>query len=104
MTEKLLEQAKVAQQKIKDIDSVLYAIERIEILGNKHEKSYKPYLRFANILKLKDGKEVREATVLLFDGISMYGTEIPVDERLLNCLKEHYRERVDEAKAELDAL
>ena len=103
MTEELLEQAKVAQKNIQDIESVLFSIERIQIL-NKQEKKYQPYLKFVNALKQKNGKEVREAAVYLFEGVNMYGTEVPVDERLLDCLKEHYQERLLEAKAELDAM
>jgi hypothetical protein len=56
------------------------------------------------MFKQKDGKEVKEATVCLFDGVHMYGTEVPVDERLLDCLKKHYRERLSEAQAVFDAM
>jgi hypothetical protein len=103
MTEELLAQAKLAENNIKDIKIVLDSIERIKIL-DPQKRNHKPHLRFSNILKKKDGKDIREATVLLFDGINMYGTEVPVDERLLNCLKEHYQERLSEAKAVLDAI
>lgn len=103
MTEELLAQAKLAENNIKNIKIVLDSIERIKIL-DPQKRNHKPRLRFSNILKKKDGKDIREATVLLFDGINMYGTEVPVDERLLNCLKEHYQERLSEAKAVLDAM
>jgi hypothetical protein len=103
MTEDYLEQAKLAQNNIQDIQRVLNSIEKIKIL-DPSKRNHRPALRFSNILKLKDGKEVREAEVCLFDGISMYGTEVPVDERLLDCLKEHYQERLSEAKAVLDAM
>lgn len=104
MTEEVLAQAKIAQKNIQDINKVLDSIERIKILDGQHERKYKPYLKFLNMLKIKDGKEVREAAVLLFDGVRMYGTEVPVDDRLLDCLKEHYKQRLAEAKAEMDAL
>ena len=103
MTEDYLEQANIAQNNIRDIEKVLNSIQRIKIL-DPNKRNHRPALRFSNILKLKDGKEVREAATLLFDGISMYGTEVPVDERLLDCLKEHYQERLSEAKAVLDAM
>ena len=103
MTEELLARANEAQNNIRDIERVLNAIQRIKIL-DPSKRNHRPALRFSNILKLKDGKEVREAEVCLFDGISMYGTEVPVDERLLECLKEHYQERLSEAKAVLDAM
>lgn len=103
MTEELLEQAKLAENNIKDIKRVLDSIERIRIL-DPQKRNHKPHLRFSNILKKKDGKDIQEAAVLLFDGINMYGTEVPVDERLLNCLKEHYQERLSEAKAVFDAM
>lgn len=103
MTEELLEQANVAQNNIHDIERVLNAIERIKIL-DPNKKRHEPYLRFFNMLKMKNGKEIREASVCLFDGLGMYGTEVPVDERLLDCLKNHYQERLSEAKAVLDAM
>ena len=103
MTEELLARANAAQNNICDIEKVLNSIERIKIL-DPNKRNHRPTLRFSNILKLKDGKEAREATVLLFDGINMYGTEVPVDERLLECLKEHYQERLSEAKAILNAM
>jgi hypothetical protein len=102
MTEDYLTQAKIVQKNIQDIDDVLCSIKRIEINGNN--RKHKPYLKFFNMLKRKNGKDVLEATVLLFDGVGMYGTEVPVDDRLLNCLKEHYQERLMEAKAILDAM
>lgn len=104
MTEEFLEKAQTAQKNIQDIRTTLNSIERIKLLDNKNEKRYKHYLKFLNMLKLKDGKDVREATVAVFDGVSIYGTEIVFDERLLDCLKEHYRERLEEAKAVLDAM
>ena len=103
MTEDYLEQAKIAQNNIQDIERVLRAIERIKIL-DPNKRTHRPTLRFSNILNFKNGKEVREAATLLFDGISMYGTEVPTDERLLDCLKKHYQERLSEAKAVLDAM
>ena len=103
MTEEFLEQAKLAQNNICDIKRVLDDIERIKLL-DPHERNHQPRLKFFNMLKRKDDKEVREAAVCLFDGVNMYGTEVPVDERLLDCLKEHYQERLSEAKAVLDAM
>jgi len=103
MTEELLEQANAAQNNIRDIKKVLDSIERIKIL-DPNKKRHEPYLKFFNMIKRKDGKDIQEATVCLFDGINMYGTEVPVDERLLDCLKEHYQERLSEAKAVLDAM
>lgn len=103
MTEELLKQANLAKNNIQNIKNVLNTIERIKIL-DPNKRNRLPHLRFSNVLKFKDGKEVREAAVYLFDGVNMYGTEVPVDERLLECLKEHYQERLSEAKAVLDAM
>jgi hypothetical protein len=102
MTEKLLAQAQDIQNNIQNIDKLLYSIKRIKLREQKGQR--KPYLKFVNALKHKNGKEIREATVYLFDGVNMYGTEVPVDERLLNCLEEHYALRLEEAKAEFDAM
>lgn len=105
MTEERIEQANKVFKDIQDIKRVLHSIEKkIKIIDNKPEGSYHPYLRFLNMTRHKNGKETSEATVLLFDGVSNHGTEVLVDERLLNCIKEDYLERLKEAKAELDAL
>lgn len=104
MTDELLAKAKNAQKNIQDIRSVLYSLECIKIRECKHDGNHHPTLRFINMLKRKDGKEVREAAVLLFDGVSIYGTEIPVDDRLLDCLKDHYKERLAEAQTEFDKI
>ena len=105
MTEELLTQAKIAQKNIRDIEGVLNSIERINLKVKRDRlRSYQPCLNFLNMSKKKNGKEIQEATVLLFNGVNTYGTEVPVDERLLDCLKEHYRKRLSEAKAVLEAM
>lgn len=104
MTQELLEKANDAQKNIDDINLTLASIKRIKIVDNNNDRNHKPMLRFANILKRKNGKDVREATAILFDGLSMYGTEIPFDDRLLKCLRKHYEERLVEAKAVFDGM
>lgn len=100
MTDELLLKARAAQKNICDIQDALYAVERIKLMNN----SRKPYLRFVNRLKWKKGKEVREGAAILFDGVDMHGTEIPVDNELLDCLKEYYRKKLKEAKTEFETL
>lgn len=100
MTDELLLKAKAAQKNICDIQNVLYAIEKIKLTNNNH----KPYLRFVNALKWKSGKKVREGVAILFDGVSVHGTEIPVDKEILDCLKEYYRKKLKEAKTEFETL
>lgn len=104
MTDELLLKAKTAQKNIQDIESTLYAIERIKLIDERHKESHKPSLRFVNAFKRKDGKEVTEATVILFDGISMHGTDIPIDNSLLDCLKNYFEQKLEEAKIEFEAL
>ena len=66
MTEELLEQANVAQNNIRDIERVLNAIQRIKIL-DPNKKRHEPHLKFFNMFKHKDGKEVKEAAEELFE-------------------------------------
>lgn len=100
MTNELLLKAGAAQKNICDIQDVLYAIEKIKLIDN----SRKPYLRFVNALKWKNGNQVREGVAILFDGVSVHGTEIPVDKELLDYLKEYYRKKLKEARAEFETL
>lgn len=100
MTDELLLKAKEAQKNICDIQNVLYAVEKIKLINN----SRKPYLRFVNALKWKKGEEVREGVAILFDGVGVHGTEVPVDKELLDLVKEYYRKKLKEAKAEFETL
>ena len=100
MTNELLLKAKAAQKNIDDIQDTLYAIEKIKLMNN----SRNPFLRFVNALKWKNGEQVREGVAILFDGVSVHGTEIPVDNELLDFLKEYYRKKLKEAKAEFETL
>lgn len=104
MTNELLLKAKIAQKNIEDIESTLYAIKRIKLIDEEQKERRKPSLRFVNALKQKDGKEVREATTILFDGISMHGTDIPTDDSLLDCIKDYFERKLEEAKTEFEAL
>jgi len=101
MTDKLLLQAQEAQKNIMNINKILNAIQRIKVVDNQQKK---PFIRFANILKWKDGKEVKEAAIILFDGINTYGTDVPVDAGLLDCIKEYYEKKLEETQAEFEAL
>ena len=87
MTNELLLKAKIAQKNIKDIESTLYAIKRIKLIDEEQKERRKPSLRFVNALKQKDGKEVREAKTILFDGI-----------------KDYFEQKLEEAKIESEAL
>ena len=100
MTREQLANAQAVQKNIQRLEDTLYALKRIKILQSRGA----PHLKFVNMLKRKDNKEVREAAALLFDGVNVYGTEIQVDESLLDCLKEHYSKRLEEAKAVLEAM
>lgn len=104
MTDEYLSQAKIARENVRNLEDVLEAIEGIKLNDWQDRNRYKPCLRFLNMAKRKNGKEVMEATVLLFDGVSIHGTEVPVDKRLLACLKEHYKKRLSEAKTAFDAM
>ena len=61
-------------------------------------------MRFVNALKWKNDKQVREGIAVLFDGVNIHGTNIPVDNELLDCIKEYYRKKLKEAKAEFETL
>ena len=100
MKEEILMQARKLQKNIEDIESVLSTIKNIKILNGQYE----PFLRFANILKRRDGKEVREASVLLFDGVSHHGTTVPVEKDLLECIKAFYEKKLLDAKKKFEDL
>ena len=104
MTDELLSKAKTIQKNIQDIQSVLNSIERIKLIDKRQKENRKPILRFVNAFKRKNGKEMNEATVFLFDGINAYGTDIPVDDRLLDYLKKYYQQRLEETKMEFESL
>lgn len=102
MTDKDFQRAKIVRENIEALRDVFNAIEKIKI--NDGRERYKPHLKFFNMVKLERGKEVREAATFLFDGVGIYGTEVPIDEHLLECLKEYYQAKLAEAIAELEAI
>lgn len=107
MTDELLNRAKNAQEKIRSIENTLWNIQKIKILESEDVRSktrYERFLRFVNVSKRKDGKETKEGRAFLFDGVSLHGTELLVDNALLDCLKEYYEKRLEEAKEAYDAL
>ena len=93
---------------IKNLDKINYndynGIIKIIDSNNLHKDRNRPSLRFFNMLKQKNGKEIREAAIMIFDGVNTHGTEIPVDERLLDCLKDFYQQRLDEVNAIFNSL
>lgn len=104
MTSELLLKARIAEKNIDDIQNVLYSIKKIKLIDERQKENRKPLLRFVNAIKFKEGKEIKEATVILFDGVNTHGTDIPVDDRLLDCIKDYYEQRLKEAKAEFESL
>ena len=104
MTSELLLKARIAEKNIDDIQNVLYSIKKIKLINEQEKKGRKPLLRFVNAIKLKEGKETKEATVILFDGVNAHGTDVPVDDRLLDCLKDYYEQKLNEAKMEFASL
>ena len=59
MTEEFLEKARTAQKNIQDIRTTLDSIERIKLLDNNNRNRYEPFLKFFNMLKRKDCKDVQ---------------------------------------------
>lgn len=105
MTQERLQQAKIAEAHIKEIKEMLYTIKRIKLLDKtKMDNNHRPFFRFANLTKKKEGKEVKEASLILFDGINMNGTNIPADDGLLEVVKKYYENKLSEAEANFDAI
>lgn len=102
MTNETYKQAEEIQKRIDELTRILYRVEKIKLIRPQEQK--KPIIRFTNALKLKDGKEIREATVILFDGISLHGTDIPIDDGLADVIKKYYEQKLEEAKKEFNSL
>ena len=108
MTEATYQRAGELLEHIKNIESTVRKLEAISLYnpekhsGTKNERTKKVLLKFLNLKNRKSDK--LEATVLLYDGVSSYGKEIPVDEELLPILRAHYEKKLADAKAEFESL
>ena len=60
-------------------------------------------LRLTNRKKDSPGAPER-AGVFLFDGISPYGRDIPVDEALVECLRDFFEKRLEDKQREFNEL
>lgn len=108
MTTETYEKAGAMLEKIKDIQHVVNELERIslydpeKVAGTMQERDKPVLLKVLNLKKSVNAKE--EATVLLFDGVSAYGTRVPIDDELLPLLRAHFERKLAEAKAEFERL
>ena len=104
MTRETYMEAQTLLENISNIERTLSQIERISLIDpNKQKRRGNVLLKLLN-LETSANKEEKKAGAYLFDGISIYGVEIPVDEDLLVVLREYYEKKLADAKAEFANL
>lgn len=108
MTKETYEKAGEMLEKINDIQTMVNRLEAISLYdpakkaGTMWERTKRVCLKFLNYKR--SSKEEERAGILLFDGVSTYGTEVPIDDELLPILRAHYERKLAEAKAEFERL
>ena len=106
MTKATLEKG---QQLLAEIDKLK---DRVHILTPTLDYDYRPaqpkekkwWLRLANIWGDDPDAPPEGAKVVLFNDISSYGKDIPVDESLMECLKDFFEKKLNDKQHEFDVL
>ena len=95
-----LERANEVRNQICELDTVVrclkHSIEKHEI--NSREPRYKRLFRFVNS-KLRENDETK-ARIFLFNGLSMHGVEIPVDQEICVKVLSIFQDRLEEKHKE----
>ena len=104
MTEATFEKGQMLLEEIKTLKDVVYGLSatlRYEPKASQPPKKWT--LRLPNRKKDSPGAPER-AGVFLFDGISPYGRDIPVDEALVECLRDFFEKRLEDKQREFNEL
>lgn len=108
MTKEIYEQAGAVLEKVKSLQAMVNKLEAISLYnpeksaGTVYERTKRVLLRFLNLKRSQNAKE--EAAILLFDGVSIHGTDVPIDDELLPVLRAHFERKLREAEAEFERL
>lgn len=103
MTEATFEKGQHLLDEIKRLKDTIYSLN--SALNSRPEPGQKKnwLLRLTN--RKKDSPDTPEhAGIILFNGISPYGQDIPVDESLVDCLKDFFEKRLEEKQREFNLL
>lgn len=106
MTVSTVKKAKEILSQIDALRDTIYSLKvRIEYEPKAGQTTKKWIMRLKNFIDCKSGKEEPEqAKIIIFNGISPYGVYIPVDEDLINYLKEFFVKKLEEKQREFDEL
>lgn len=104
MTEKMLEKGNKLLEEIKKLNDTVYTLEStINYIPkpSQPKKSWK--LRFTN--RKQDGiGEPEHAGIFLFNGISVHGIDVPIDEDVVMSIKEILKKKVESKQLEFEKL
>ena len=103
MTKEQLERANFLSKEIREFESIVFMLKRTI---NNEEKGVvacvRKLIRFCNGNK-RNGRPP-EARVILFDGTSNYGDDLPVDLELLKCLHGFFSARLENMRTEFEQI
>ena len=95
-----LEKANEIRDQIRELDTLVrclkYSIEKHET--NSRTPRYKRIFRFINCKASENSEE--KARIFLFNGLSMHGVEIPVDQEICENVLEIFKRRLEEKHKE----
>lgn len=95
-----LERANEIRDQIRNLDTVVlclkHSIEKHE--RNSREPRYKRLFRFVNCKTSETEEE--KARIFLFNGLSMHGIEIPVDQEICENVLQIFQDRLEEKRKE----
>lgn len=97
--------AEKLKKEIEELQSILHGIECRKQKANRHlDRGLYPWwvLRALNLKSTPEKSE--EAHIIIFDNVHTHGTDIKVDEDLLDLLTNYFEGKKKEKEKEFDAL
>ncbi len=104
MTEATFKKGQKLLEEIKDLKDVVYSLTATLRYKPKPTQPEKKWMLRLTNRKRENLDAPEQAGVFLFDGISPYGQDIPVDETLVKCLKDFFEKRLKDKQQEFAEL
>lgn len=110
----LLEKANDVQKKIREVRDIIYNLqykkENTARTAEEFERKNTPTSKFFLFsIKLrnketKENKDIKSASIVIFNNISPYGYEFECEEELINIIEEYFQKKLEKLNREFEEL
>lgn len=105
MTDETLRKARELKNEIEELESIVGGLSYRKRAADRDERpSRLPWWILRALNRKSTPESSEEAHIIIFDNVHTHGTDIKVDEDLLNLLIEYFKSRQAEKEKEFDAL